>query len=78
MGAMFPLPPCPKIQTLVLIAPHTSGPSQEGAGGAVANPISTRGSRLCPQQYYELPPWILRPCDGPVLYSIASVITKKV
>ena len=28
------------------------------------NPISTRGSRLFPPQYYE-PPWIFRPCDGP-------------
>ena len=29
-------------------------------------PISTRGSRLCPPQYYE-PPRIFRPCDGPVV-----------
>ena len=45
---------------------------KRGAEGALAppvfgrtvNPISTRGSRLCPPQYYE-PPRIFRPCDGP-------------
>ena len=32
--------------------------------GRSVNPISTRGSRLCPPKYYE-PPRIFRPCDGP-------------
>ena len=32
--------------------------------GKTVNPISTRGDRLCPPQYYE-PPRIFRPCDGP-------------
>jgi hypothetical protein len=48
---------------------------KRGAEGALAppvfgrtvNPISTRGSRLCPPQYYE-PPRIFRPCDGPAKY----------
>ena len=50
-----------------------AGPSQAGGWGALApppvfgqtvNPISTRGGRLYPPQYYE-PPRIFRPCDGP-------------
>ena len=32
--------------------------------GRTVNPISTRGSRLSPLQYYE-PSRIFRPCDGP-------------
>ena len=56
-----------------------------GAGGAKAppvfgqtvNPISTRGDRLCPPQYYE-PPRIFRPCDGPDLeYSRFPKVMKK-
>ena len=51
------------------------GPSQEGGWGGFSppppvfgrtvNPISTRGSRLCPPQYYEPPPdfqTLRRPC----------------
>ena len=53
---------------------------KRGARGAVAppvfsrtvNPISTRGSRLCPPQYYE-PPRIFRPCDGAVCTSAKGV-----
>ena len=45
-----------------------------GAGGAMAppdfgrsvNPISTRGDRLCPPNYYWHPR-IFRPSDGPVI-----------
>ena len=32
--------------------------------GRSVNPISTRGSRFCPPQYYK-PPRIFRLCDGP-------------
>ena len=41
----------------------TSGPSP--VFGQSVNPISTRGGKLCPPQYYKPPPWIFRPCDGP-------------
>ena len=55
------------------------GCRQGGAGGASAptifdrsvNPISTRGGRLCPPQYYQ-PSRIFRPCDGPVMYSVVQ------
>ena len=43
------VPPCPLAR--ILQARH-----KRGAVGAVANPISIRGSRLCPLQYYEPPP----------------------
>ena len=52
---------------------HTHRPvASGGAVGALAppvfgqsvNPISTRGGKLCPPQYYQ-PPRIFRPCDGP-------------
>ena len=36
---------------------HPAGPSQEGGFfSRTVNPISTRGSILCPPQYYEPPP----------------------
>ena len=54
------------------------------AGGAMApsdfgrsvNPISTRGDRLCPPNYYWLPR-IFRPSDGLVSYTVVFSQFKK-
>ena len=44
----------------------TLGASAPPMFGRTVNPISTRGGRLCPPQYYQ-PPGNLIPCDGPVV-----------
>ena len=57
---------------------YTRGVVPGGAGGAMVppefgrsvNPISTRGDRLCPPNYYWHPR-IFRPSDGPVHCSSA-------
>ena len=52
-----------------------------GARGAMTHPdfgrsvipISTKGDRLCPPNYYWHP-WIFRPSDGPATYTQYPII----
>ena len=60
------------------------GLNYRGAGDAMAplyfgrsvDPISTRGDKLCPPNYYWHP-LIFRPSNGPVKYSSADHDSKK-
>ena len=45
--------------------------------GQTVNPISTRGGRLYPPQYYQ-PPRIFRPCDGPEVTYLEIEINQEI